>query len=112
MWLRHCKACDKTYFYPRDICPDCFSRDTDWTKSSGRGTLYTFTIVHRAPTPAFCDRVPYITAIVELESGVRMPTSLVDVARDPSVVKCGMAVELVFQDLDETVSLPVFRPAF
>ena len=111
LWLRHCKACDKTYFYPRDICPDCFSRDTDWTKSSGRGTLHTFTIVHRAPTPAFRDRVPYITAIVELESGARMPTSLVDVAPDPSVVKCGMAVEVVFQDLDETISLPVFRPA-
>ena len=36
LWLRHCKACDSSYFYPRDICPGCFSRDTDWIQSSGK----------------------------------------------------------------------------
>ena len=66
LWLRHCKACGSTYFYPRDICPGCFSRDTDWVQSSGRGTLYAFAIVHRGPVPAFRDRAPYITALVEV----------------------------------------------
>lgn len=110
LWLRHCRACDGSYFYPRDICPGCFSRDTDWVRSSGKGTLHTFAIVHRGPTPAFRDRSPYVTAIVELEGGARMPTNLVDVEPDPAVIKVGMAVEVVFEDLDEAISLPKFRP--
>ena len=111
LWLRHCRACDKAYFYPRDICPECFSRGTDWIQSSGRGILHTFCIVHRGPTPPFRDKVPYVVAIVELESGARMPTNLVQVEADPEHVKIGMAVEVVFEDLDEKISLPMFRPA-
>ena len=111
LWLRHCRACDQAYFYPRDICPECFSRDTDWIQSSGRGVLHTFCIVHRGPTPAFRDKVPYVVAIVELDSGARMPTNLVEVEADPEHVKIGMAVEVTFEDLDDNISLPMFRPA-
>ena len=111
LWLRHCKSCDKAYFYPRDICPHCFSRDTDWIQSSGRGTLHTFSIVHRGPSPAFQGRAPYVVALVELESGARIPTNLVEVEPDPTSIKVGMAVEVVFEDLNDTISLPKFRPA-
>lgn len=110
LWLRHCRLCDDIYFYPRDISPCCFSRDTDWIQSSGRGTLHAFAIVHRGPIPAFRDRAPYIVAMVELEGGARMPTNLVDVDPDPSVIKIGMEVEVVFDDLDDKISLPKFRP--
>ena len=110
LWLRHCRSCNQAYFYPRDICPQCFSRDTDWMQSTGRGILHTFAIVHRGPTPVFRDRVPYVAALVELEDGVRMPTNLVEVEADPSVVKIGMEVEVVFEDLDDKISLPMFRP--
>ncbi len=111
LWLRRCKACDSTYFYPRDISPCCFSRDTDWVQSSGQGTLHAFAIVHRGPIPAFRDRSPYVVAMVELEGGARMPTNLVDVEPDPSAIKIGMAVQVVFDDLDDKISLPKFRPA-
>ena len=118
LWLRRCTACDRAYFYPRDICPfpECFSRDTEWVQSSGRGTLHTFAIVHRAPTPAFRSKVPFITAVVELEEGARIPTNLVGIefAEDeirPESIQCGMAVEVVFEELDENISLPMFRPA-
>ena len=69
LWLRHCKSCDSSYFYPRDICPECFSRDTDWIQSSGKGIIHTFSIVHRGPTPPFRDKAPYVPVIVELEEG-------------------------------------------
>jgi uncharacterized OB-fold protein len=111
LWLRHCKSCDNAYFYPRDICPLCFSRDTDWIQSSGRGTLHTFAIVHRGPTPAFRDKTPYVAAIVEVESGARIPTNIVGVEPDPALIKVGMTVEVVFEDLDENISLPKFRPS-
>lgn len=110
LWLPQCRECGKTYFYPRGICPGCFSRDTTWVRSSGRGTLYSFSIVHRAPAPIFRDSVPYVVAIVELEGGARLPTNLVGVDPDPEKVRIGMAVEVVFDDVADAIALPKFRP--
>ena len=49
LWLRKCNGCGEAYFYPRDISPCCFSKDTEWVQASGKATLYTYGIVHRAP---------------------------------------------------------------
>ena len=51
--LPRCKTCSNTFFYPREICPSCMSDDLDWTPASGRGRLYSFTIVHQTAHPAF-----------------------------------------------------------
>lgn len=111
LWLRHCEACSATYFYPRDICPRCFSRRTTWWQSSGQGTLYSFAIVHRPPTPDWNDEVPYVVAMVELEGGARIPTNLVNVEPDPSAIRVGMAVRVVFRQASPTITLPLFEPA-
>ena len=111
LWLMRCDDCQRTYFYPRSICPHCFSRNTRWVQSSGRGTLYAFAIAHRPPTPAFQDRVPYVAAMVELEDGVRLPTNLVDVEPDPAKIRIGMPVEVVFDDVTDAITLPKFRPS-
>ena len=111
LWLRRCRACGQAYFYPRDICPGCFSRDTEWVQSSGRGLLHAFAIVHRAPTPAFRDDAPYVAAIVELEEGPRMATNLVEVEPDPAGLRIGMPLGVIFRDPSDTISLPMFRPA-
>lgn len=111
LWLMRCKDCTEAYFYPRPICPKCFSRNTEWFQSSGRGTLYAFSIVHRGPTPAFAPYAPYIVAYVELEGGVRLPTNLVDVEPDPEKVKIGMPLEVTFEEASDTITLPKFRPA-
>lgn len=111
LWLRFCNACDAAFFYPRDLCPLCFSRDTGWVRSSGRGVVYTFAIVHRGPTPPFRDRAPYVPVVVELEEGTRMPSNLVQCEPDPERIKVGMAVEVVFEALSDTITLPYFRPA-
>lgn len=110
LWLRKCNGCQRAYFYPRDICPTCFSRDTGWIKASGKGTLHTFAIVHRAPTPAFKGDVPYVVAFVDLEEGPRMPTNLVGVEPDPSKIRVGMPVEVVFEDITDKIALPKFKP--
>jgi uncharacterized OB-fold protein len=110
LWLRQCRECGTIYFYPRDICPACFSRSTTWIRSSGRGTLYSFSIVHRAPAPIFRDGVPYVVAIVELEGGARLPTNLVGIEPDPAKIRVGMAVEVVFEEVADGFVLPRFRP--
>jgi len=110
LWLRMCVDCDRTYFYPRDICPRCFSRNTTWVRSDGRGVVHTFVIVHRAPTPAFRGAVPYVAAIVELAGGARIPTNLVNVEPRPDKLTVGMSVVVTFADITDQVSLPVFEP--
>ena len=68
LWLRECPV-NGPYFYPRDISPGAMRKDTKWIKASGKATLFTFSIVERAPHPGFVDDVPFVTAIVELEEG-------------------------------------------
>lgn len=111
LWLRRCNDCDQAYFYPRDFCPTCFSRDVEWVQASGRGVLHAFAIAHRGPIPAFRDHVPYITALVDLEEGPRVPTNLVEVEPDPAKIKIGMAVEVVFDDVTDDTTLVKFKPA-
>ncbi len=111
LWLRRCNACERAYFYPRDFCPQCGSRDVAWIQASGRGTLHTFAIVHRAPVPAFRDRVPFVVAMVDLEEGARIPTNLIGVEPDPAHIHVGMPVEVAFEDMTDEITLPLFRAA-
>lgn len=111
LWLRKCDDCGEAYFYPRDISPCCFSKNTSWVQASGKATLYTYGIVQRAPHPGFRDDVPFVTAIVELEEGPRMATNVV--VDDPTAenLPIGMALEVFFDDINDTIALPKFRPA-
>lgn len=110
MQVQHCNACGQHIFYPRGLCPNCFSSDLAWQPVSGKGNVYAFTIVHRAQNPAFAEDVPYVVAMIELEEGVRMMSNLIDVAPDPEQVKVGMPVEVVYDDVSEAITLPKFRP--
>ena len=74
--LHHCKACSKLHYPPRHLCPYCWSDDLDWTPSSGKGVVYSFTVMHRAPTPNFIGRVPYVVALIDLEEGPRMMANI------------------------------------
>jgi uncharacterized OB-fold protein len=110
--IKQCRACGRPYFYPRAYCPRCWSSDTEWLEASGTGRVYTFTIVYQNDLPPFRDRVPYVVAVVELEEGVRMTANVEGCA--PGDVRCDMPVQVAFREEqrdDETVALPVFRPA-
>jgi len=111
--IKQCNACGNAFFYPRNHCPSCWSTDTSWKESSGLGSVYTFTVVYQNDLPPFRDRVPYVVAIVELDEGVRMTTNIEGVT--PEDVRCGMKVQVAFRDeqrtADETVAIPIFRPA-
>jgi uncharacterized OB-fold protein len=110
LWLPFCRPCERFYFYPRQFCPHCFSWDIEWRSVSGRGTLYTYAIQHRAWHPGWADDTPYVSAIVQLDEGPRLYTTLVDVEPDPARIRCDMPVEVVFEDVSEEISLPKFRP--
>ncbi len=107
--VMHCMNCDHTYLYPRPYCPKCFSDKTEWRAASGRGSLHTYMINHRPPSPAW--EAPYVIAIVELEEGPRLMSNLVDIAPDPNVLKIDMPLQVVYDDVTDQVTLPKFRPA-
>lgn len=110
LWLRKCNACVQAYFYPRDFCPTCHTKDVTWVQSSGKGTVYAFTIVHRSPPP-FREHCPYVAAVVELDEGARMPSNIVIDDPSPDNLSIGMPVEVVFEDITDEISLPKFKPA-
>lgn len=104
------QQCDDGHlrFIPTEICPRCGSQAWIWRPLCGRGTVYTFTVVHRAPTPAYQADAPYVVAHVALEEGVRVIGNLTGI--DPSAVRIGMPVEVAFDDVSERWTLYHFRP--
>ena len=86
--VQRCRDCSAFVFIPQPVCTRCFSEALDWVATNGRGTVYSFTVVHRPQRPSF--RVPYVVAIIELDEGFHMLTNLVDVA--PDDVRVGMPV--------------------
>lgn len=79
-----------------------------WTELSGRGNIYSYSIVRRSVHPAFTDRLPIVIAVVQLVEGPQMVTTIVDCA--PEAVTIGMDVSVLFEALTDHISLPVFRP--
>ena len=110
LWIPYCRSCERSYWYPRDFCPHCGSRDVEWRRSEGRGRLHTFAIHYRAFHPGWNDDVPYVTALIDLDEGVRIFSDLVGVEPDPKAIRCDMPVEVVFDDVTPEFTLPRFRP--
>lgn len=106
--FQHCKACGHSQFPPRLTCTECHGADLEWRPSSGRGAVYSFTVVHRAPLESFKTDVPYVIAIVALEEGVRAMVNLRGV--DPGAVTIGMPIEVFFESTDGEYPLPQARP--
>lgn len=107
--IKHCNACGEKHYYPRPFCPKCWSDDVEWFEASGRGTLYTWSIVHTNELPPFNERTPYVAAIVDLEEGPRMMTNVVDCAFED--LEIGMPLEAVFTPASDEWTIVQFRPA-
>ncbi len=110
LWLPYCRPCAAFYWYPRDFCPNCGSRDVEWRRGSGRGTVHTFAIQYRAWHPGWAEEVPYVTALIDLEEGVRVFSNLIGVEPEPKHLKCDVPVEAVFDDVTDDITLLKFRP--
>lgn len=107
--FQHCRKCRHRQYPPRLACAKCHGADLDWSEANGYGTIYSFTVVHRAPVDAFKADAPYVIAIVELEEGVR--TMMNVRVSDPASVAIGMPVEMFFEPTAEgKPPLPQARP--
>jgi uncharacterized protein len=95
--IQQCDACQHWIFFPRLHCPRCFATRLSWKTVSGEGELHTFTL-SRVPTlPELADEVPQMLAVVQLDEGPHLNTTLVGLAEDQ--IKVGMRVRPVFDDI-------------
>jgi uncharacterized OB-fold protein len=106
--LPKCEDCDKFWFPPSRACPHCLSMNVSFQTVSGRGKVFSFVTFHRVYRPAFAQDVPYVVALVELEEGPRVLTNILGISHED--VRCEMPVEVVFDDYDDEISSPKFRP--
>lgn len=100
--VRRCNACGRAHWYPRAVCPHCFSERTDWQPATGQGTVYSFTVMRRVP-------VPYALAYVTLAEGPTMLTNIVDADLDALYI--GQPVRVAFVAADNGLAVPMFTPA-
>ena len=99
--IKKCTACGEVHFYPRTNCPFCFSDKTEWQQVSGNATIYTYSVMRRAP-------IPYAIGYVTLAEGPTMMTNIVDCDLDG--IRTGQAVKLVWKPSDGGAPVPMFTP--
>lgn len=104
--IQRCMTCSQAFFYPRAICPHCHADEVEWFVASGKGTIYSYTIVHQAYGPFAAD-APFVIAIIELEEGARMLSRLLDAPRERLTI--GAPVRVTFEALDDELTLPYLR---
>lgn len=106
--VQRCAGCGALRFPAREICARCLSRKHDWVKVNGRGEVLSFNIRRQVYHPAFAAEVPYAVVMIKLEEGPAIVSNLLGVK--PDRIRCGMPVEVVFEQVDDQVSPPKFRP--
>jgi uncharacterized OB-fold protein len=105
--FQRCTDCATWRHIPRDMCAKCGSFNFEWAQSSGRGTVFSWTVAAQPFVPQFAPLVPYAPVVIELEEGVRMVSWVTDVR--PDDLALGMPVEVAFDDVTPEVTLPKFR---
>jgi uncharacterized protein len=107
--MPRCDACGKYWFPPSLLCPHCNATKWTWTSTSGRGRIFSYVVYHRVYHPGFADEVPYAVAVIELDEGPRMVSNVIGTA--PDKLACDLRVEVVYQPITDTITLPKFKPA-
>ncbi|HSD55503.1 MAG TPA: Zn-ribbon domain-containing OB-fold protein [Burkholderiales bacterium] len=101
--IKRCADCGECHFYPRPLCPFCFSDRTEWVEAAGTGTIYSFSVTRRAGP------IPYAIAYVTLDEGVTMMTNIVDC--DLDAIRIGQRVRVVFKPTEGGPPVPMFALA-
>lgn len=104
--VQKCRSCNKLVFPPQPTCTGCFSTDLGWEVVSGKGKIYSYSIVHRPQTPDF--EVPYVVIIVLLDEGPHMLGNLEGSSLED--VRIDMPVEVFFDDVTKDFTLFKFKP--
>jgi uncharacterized OB-fold protein len=106
--FQRCDRCGAWRHPPRHRCARCGSDAWTWRPASGRGRVFTWTVTHRPVDPAFAAELPYAVVVAEMEEGVRLVGTLLDLP--PAALALDLPVEAVLEQVSGTVALTHFRP--
>ena len=111
LMILQCQDCGHYIHWPKPICTKCLSDNLAPNQVSGRGAVYSFGVSMQAFHPGFADKIPFVLAVVELEEqkNLKLVTNITDC--DEGSVSVGMPVEVAFTEVDEGLTLPLFKPA-
>ena len=101
-----CGACGRLRHPPRPMCPHCRSLEIDVVDLTGRGSIYSYALLHHPQNPAF--DYPVVAALIDLDEGIRLVSNVVGIA--PEEVRIGMPVDVSFESTEGGSAVPVFRP--
>lgn len=107
--MQYCKKCNEWIWYPKAWCPSCGLTDVEWKSLSGKGNLYSFTIIRQVidNSPSFQKDIPFLIGLVELDEGPRIYSNIQEPVERASI---GQRVEVYFEDVTSEYSLPKFKP--
>jgi uncharacterized OB-fold protein len=105
--VQQCDACGQRRFPPVGICHRCRSWDFSWVEVT-EGTVHSWVVCHHGVIESLRQETPYVVAVVDLGSGIHLPTNLVDI--DPSEIRPDMRVSVRFQEIEGGFTIPVFAP--
>lgn len=106
---QQCKNCNTVVFYPRRHCTGCTDSALEWKTASGKGKVYTYSVVRQSYHPFFRNMIPYAVAWIDLDEGPRILSNVVGVEDPLTDVKIGMKVEVEWEE-HEALNIPLFRP--
>ncbi|MGX7678432.1 Zn-ribbon domain-containing OB-fold protein [Jatrophihabitans sp. DSM 45814] len=106
--VQKCTSCGTLRHIPKELCASCHQTGYAWHPLSGLGTVYTYTVVYRAPSPVYQVDAPYAIAHVEMDEGVRMIADVVEV--DSTSVEIGLPVKAIFDDVTDQWTMLRFAP--
>ena len=106
--VQACAACGELRFPPRPCCPHCQSFDSLWTKTSGRGRIWSYVLPHPPLLPAYAEQSPYNAIVVELAEAprIRLVGNLVSGPAaplnsvPPERIRIGARVQVVFTEVN------------
>jgi uncharacterized protein len=106
---QRCTACGTYAFPPAARCPACLTSTMEWVELSGRGTIFSYCVMHLPLVAGFTP--PYIVADIELQEqpGLRITTNILNCTT--KAVRIGMEVTVIFEDREGGAGLPQFEPA-
>jgi uncharacterized OB-fold protein len=105
--VQKCRNCGRLRWTPRPMCPHCNVFEVEWVALSGRGTIYSYTIVAHPTHPFWRDKVPYAVILVELDEGIRIVSNL-EGWEAGDEIRVGARVELTWEQVED-LTLPQFR---
>jgi uncharacterized OB-fold protein len=105
--VQECSVCGQRQLYGRSLCTNCHSASLSWIEASGKGTIYSRTIIRQNPSRSFKHLIPFVVALIDLDDGPRMMSNVVGTPAEE--VNIGDRVRVTFEPVSDTAALPMFE---